>query len=255
MMSHLRKLSIFGVASLVCLALSSFASAGTISYIGKTTDITDFTGLGQEGYWFAQFAAPSPITNAGVNDNSANALPAWIVPDFDPASDGYSFGELAFSAGGNPSWNTFTLPDGSTGLSGSIIDPETDNNSNNTIPELLFGAGVPTSFLFHVVVDNTNKAHDSADRIRARGEDGVTGDDTDARVNTSPSDFNGIADIYTFRYDGWNAGDFIKMQLNSGVASVSAGFGGLMFDKIPEPTSATLCLLALAAVCGARRRA
>jgi hypothetical protein len=65
---------------------------------------------------------------------------------------------------------------------------------------------------------------------------------------------NGNTDIYTFRYDGYVAGDFIKIQLNSGVDGEAPGFGGLMFDVVPEPSSFALSLLGFASVAGFGRR-
>jgi hypothetical protein len=104
---------------------------------------------------------------------------------------------------------------------------------------------------FHVVTDNTNFEHDPTHRLRARGNAG--GVDIEANFFSQTADliFNGIADIYTYRYDGFAAGDFIKLQLNGDPApKEGAGFGGFLFDEtfepnlVPEPTSAAIALLA-----------
>ena len=48
--------------------------------------------------------------------------------------------------------------------------------------------------------------------------------------------------------------DFIKLQLNSGVAGIDPGIAGLMFDVIPEPTSLSLVLGGLLAAMGFVRK-
>jgi len=229
----------------------------TISDGGVTFDTTDFSslGIGTAGFWFANFDATTPVDGAAVDSNDSNSLPSWILPEFDPNNADYSFGGLVTSSGGHTPWNFFTLPDGTNGLSGSLVDPETDNNSNNSVKKLLMGAGVPKSFLMHIVVDNTNNEHDPAGKIRARAESSDGLFDEKVTLNPGVAAFNGIADVYTFRYDGWEADDFIKIQLSSGVAGVDGGIAGVMFDVIPEPTSAMLLLLgSLSLTLAGRRR-
>jgi hypothetical protein len=238
---------IFCWGIMVCVICAATAQAQkTITFKGVRQNVTDFSDagldIGNAGFWFAQFNASAPVTGAAVDDNDRNSLPAWVIPDFDPLSATYSFGDLVFSEGGDTAWNTLTLPDGETGLSGSLVDPETADNSNNTISELVLGAGTPLSFALHIVVDNTNGEHDPAGRIRARAE-GDPGFDEDDRVDPGVDAFNGIADVYTFRYDGWDVDDFLKLQLNSDVAGEAAGFAGIMFDVVPEPASGLLALL------------
>jgi PEP-CTERM motif len=230
--------------------------AETITYVGEAVDKTDYssTGLniGTAGYWFAQFAASSPVTGAAVNNNDRNAAPAWTQFDFTTGSPTLTFSATGpvTSAGGNSNWNTLTLPSGETGLSGSIVDANTAGNSNNTVSEILLQGSVPASFLLGIVVDNTNHEHDPINRIRARGQ---TAGNANIEANTFPQPgsggFDGIADVYTFRYDGFVAGDFIKIQLNGAASpSTGAGFAGLTFDVVPEPTSAMLLALGLIGV-------
>ena len=62
----------------------------------------------------------------------------------------------------------------------------------------------------------------------------------DIEANTYPQTaqlaFNGITDVYTFRYDGFAGGDFIKLQLNGNPAPArGASFGGFLFDLTFEP--------------------
>jgi hypothetical protein len=256
------------------LALSAFAifslvgvpsiQAGTISFNGAInpaspthSDATDYSAtgvdLGWAGYIFFNWDQDSPSIGAAVDANVNNQLPSWVVPNFDTNDADYSFGDLVTSSGGIFQWNTLKLPGSEVGLSGSMIDPEADDNANNSIDQLWLGAGVPKSFLMHVVVDTTLGAHDPIKRLRARAEsaDGLTDDD----VKLENLTFNGIADVYTFRYDDWEAGDFIKVQLNSGVAGIDPGITGIMFDTIiPEPSSIVLLSLGAIGIGALRRR-
>lgn len=239
--------------------------AKTITFLGKTADTTNYssTGLniGKAGFWFPEFNASTVgggVTNQLTDDNDRNSLPSWALMNFtrdlsDPTRTFSLDNGGVYAEGGDPAWNTFTLPDGEVGLSGSVVDPQTMNNSNNTVNKIILAAGVPQSFLLHIVVDNTNGEHDPASRIEARAEIPAV----DNRINTTVSAFNGIADVYTFRYEGWVAGDFIKLRFNSGVNGEAAGFAGLMFDIVPEPTSISILSLGTAGLLcrlGRRRR-
>jgi hypothetical protein len=236
------------LALLTCLLSGHAAHSKTITFLGKTADKTDYsaTGLsiGNAGFWFAQFNTSSEVSGRPTNENDRNSLPNWALMNFttDPGDATRTFsldnGGVK-SEGGDPLWNTLTLPDGESGLSGSVVDPQTINNSNNTVNKIVLAGGVPETFVLHIVVDNTNGEHDPANRINARAETPAV----DMRVNTSAADFKGTADVYNFLYSGWVAGDFIKIQLNSCDSSKAAGFAGLMFDVVPEPTSVLLILL------------
>jgi hypothetical protein len=252
MKRHIHWLAI-SVFSVLCLVGVSSVQAGTISFDGAVNpasptyaDSTDFgnTGLdiGKDGYMFFNWGQLYPLSGAAIDANINNQLPTWVVPNFDPNDDDYSFGNLVTTSGGVFHWNTLRLPGGEVGLSGVMVDPEADDNSNNSITQLLLGAGVPDTFFMHVVVDTTLKTHDPSQRLRARAEsaDSLSEDD----VKLENLSFNGIADVYTFRYDGWAAGDFIKVQLNSGNAGIDPGITGIMFDTIPVPEPSTLVLLA-----------
>jgi hypothetical protein len=135
--------------------------------------------------------------------------------------------------GGQPTWNPFKLPSGEW-TSAAIVDPA-PREFNNTINRIQLN-GVPNSFYFHVVTDNTNFEHNPTNRLRARGNSG--GIDTEANTfpQTAQLAFDGIADIYTFRYDGFAGGDYIKRQLNGNPAPAGgASFGGLLFDTTFDP--------------------
>ena len=162
-------------------------------------------------------------------------------------------GEEAFAKGGESNWASLTTPEGfggsGTGLSGALVDPRATNNSNNTISDMPILAGAPSSFLLHVITDNTNLEHDPLNKIRARED--VGGEDSQASNLT----FDGSPDVYTFRYDGVVAGDAIKIQLNSGVAGEAPSIAGIMIDVvIPEPTSAALLVLGSLGLISRRRR-
>ncbi|HEX6961543.1 MAG TPA: PEP-CTERM sorting domain-containing protein, partial [Lacipirellula sp.] len=113
----------------------------------------------------------------------------------------------------------------------------------------------PSSFLFHVVTDNTSGEHDPAARLRARGERpsvfDISGPNAPAGLGAN---MNGSPDVYTWRYDGFASGDIIKLQLNSGNAAEQASIAGIMFDPIPEPTSVPLLAAAAIGVISAARR-
>jgi len=272
----IRKQRVWRALSFVCLVSlpgwqSAEAGSQSITFVGETVDQTDFAalGYGQTGYYFPQFAASSPVTQKWTADNMRFSMPSWLGFEFDSAQPNRTFSLDAglfdlgpptvfgvYSEGGQTGWNSLTLPTGETGLSGAVVDEAADNNSNNSVNRIQLGAGVPSSFLMRIVVDNTNLEHDPAGRLRARGDtDNV--DPVDVDVKLTNLTFNGIADVYTFRYDHFVAGDFIKIQLNSGVAGVDPSIGGIMFDVVvPEPSSIALSLLGLAGMVGClgRRR-
>lgn len=223
--------------------------------IATHTDASDYSDagidIGNAGFLFFNFGASAP-NDGPADQNVVNALPSWIGVDFDPSSPTYSFGqdvgEEAFSRGGQSSWANLTLPDGTSGLSGALVDPRATDNSNNTIKQLDILPGAPRAFWLHIVTDNTNLEHDSANRVRARED--VS--DLDVRVRTPP--FNGEPDVYSFLYSGVAVGDFIKVQLNSGVAGEAPSIAGVMFDLVPEPTSGLLLACGCLALSGVRRR-
>jgi hypothetical protein len=254
-------------------------AAATITFAGKTSDQTDFQtlGFGQAGYYFPQFAASSPVTQRPTWENMQFNPPSWAGFQFDvtkadrtfsidAAQPPYNilFGDQTdpmdlvapfgnplvagvYSKGGQSNWNTFTLPNGMTGLSGAAVDESAANNSNNSVNRIQFGAGIPSSFFLRLVVDNTNLEHDVIGALRARAESGAQADATGLT-------FNGIADVYTFRYDNFLAGDFIKIRFNSGVVGEAPSIGGIMFDVVPEPSSIALGLLGLVGLVGYRLR-
>jgi hypothetical protein len=238
---------------MTCLAVTS--QSQSITFIGSTnsSDYSDAgLDLGNAGFWFANFNATAPQSGQAIDANAANSLPAWVT--IDPTPD-TTFSSSATTSGGQPNWATLTLPDGTTGLSGAVVDSNTNNNSNNIIRQLPLGPGTPSSFFFHVVTDNTAGQHDPAGRLRARGErDGIF---DISGPNTPPGlgdNMNGSPDVYTWLYEGFASGDIIKLQINSANAFEFASISGIMFDPIPEPSSVLLLMLgAVGYGCVARR--
>ena len=259
------------LAAAFLATVSSPLSAKTISFVGVAYDQTNFSAaglnIGQAGYWFPQFAAASPVAGRPTNENDRDALPAWAGPlnhvtnPLDPVFTTRTFSQDnggVRSKGGQTSWNALTLPSGETGLSGAIVDPQTANNSNNTINRIQLNNGIPgdelpNAFFLHIITDNTAGQHDPANRIRPRGE-GPTQPDVSFQLNAAALTFNGTADVYTFRYDGWEAGDFVKLQLNGGPNGGS--IAGVMFDAVvvPEQAAWGQSLVACLAKIGRARR-
>ncbi len=221
-------------------------SAATITYVGVIYDQMDFARLniGNSGFWFPQFDSANPVSMRPTGENPRDSLPSWAGPlnhatsilDPDFSTRTFSQDGPARSKGGQPTWNTFTLPDGEVGLSGAIVDPYARANSNNTINRIQLRSGVPDTFYFHVVTDNTNFEHDPTNRLRARGNAGGMDIEANFFPQTAHLIFNGIADVYTFRYDGFASGDYIKLQLNGDAApKLGASFAGVLFDETFQP--------------------
>lgn len=184
------------------------------------------------------------MARRATGENARDALPPWANPlnhvtiFLDPSYLTRTFSQdgPSRSKGGQPKWNDFTLPDGTAGRSGAIVDPFACKNSDNTINRVQLGKGTPSKFYLHIVTDNTNMEHNPANKLRARGNS--NGVDLEANTTLSGAElkFNGVADIYTLRYDAFRAGDFIKVQLNGDPAHKEGpSIGGLLFDTTFEP--------------------
>jgi hypothetical protein len=243
---------------IVCLTVAASSigvqavHAQSITFEGVLTNRSNLVNLGDAGFWFAQFDAAAPISGAAIDNNDRNSLPSWVA--INPASD-TTFASTATTKGGQPSWATLTLPDGETGLSGAVVDSNTANNSNNIIRAMQLGAGTPSLFRLYIVTDNTGGEHDPAGRLRARGERPGVFDISGP--NAPPglaANMNGSPDVYSWLYSGFAAGDIIKLQINSGVVGERASIAGIMFDVVPEPSSAVLLILGIVVVGWSRRR-
>jgi hypothetical protein len=221
-------------------------------------DCTDYSSsgiaVGNSGYWFAHFDGPKPQADAPPDAHHANALPQWMLVDFEPTSDSqpppYSFsltpgddGPDATSVGGQPSYNQLTLPDGRKGLSGQLVDAKVGANHMNTLIKAWeFGDGAPQSLLVHVVLDNAPIAAGSAvDEIRlthTNAEGGIK--DRAAFENLTPQN-NGVADVYTFRVEGVEVGGSLAVQLHTAAdgSSADTGLAGIAFDAIEFPPTSS----------------
>jgi hypothetical protein len=237
----------------VILAIAATAtglSGASITYVGKTTDRTDFQAppkIGTLGYWFPQFNAPAGVADRPTNENERNALPSWAGPlvhlntVFDANFPKRTFSQdgPCRSAGGFPDFNLFTLPSGEKGRSGIILDPHAAGNTSNAVNRIMLGAGTPASFYLRIVVDNTGGKHNAITRIRARGQHLGAAVEPDTFPAPGAVGFNGIADVYTFRYDGFVEGDFIKIQLAGTPGAAKDGgagggsIAGILFDPAP----------------------
>ncbi len=209
-------------------------------------DVTDFSAsgyhIGTNGYWFANVGATSPVTDAPIDQNDANALPSWAVLNF-PSSfpvDNLDGKPYAVSQGGLTGANVFTLPDGSVAGSGQVVDVRMDtNNADTLIKDITFDANAPTGLYFQVILDNVPlSAGTQIDRVRATyrlPEDGNT--IVRALFDISNENFNGIADVYTFRLDGIEDTGYLAVQLSTNDTTVQAGMAGFAFDTtlVPEP--------------------
>ncbi len=223
------------------MAFATATFGATLTYVRKeSTD--NFLGWGQTGFYFPQFGAQDIIGPKRTDDNMQFYMPRWLEFNFDPFSLTTTFsadkpdcfddcrGRGVYTRGGYSNWDSFVLPNGFAGRSGSVVDEQAAGNTNNTVNRIDMKAGMPASFCMHVVTDNTDNAHDSAQSIIVRV--GRTGDESfDPNVSIPNLAFDGRTDIHTFRFDAFQPGDYIKIRLNSGSGSVAPGFGGLMFDR------------------------
>src|SRR5262245_56189207 len=136
---------------LVCLALGAMLAFGaatkteaqTITFISATAG-SDYSNagldLGNLGFWFANFGATTPVDGAAIDSNAASSLPAWVTVNPTPDT---TFAATATTSGGHTPWAFLTLPNGTNGLSGAVVDSNTANNSNNSIRALQLGPGTP----------------------------------------------------------------------------------------------------------------
>jgi hypothetical protein len=228
------------VFSLLLTPLSCWAAS--ITFLGVQHDIVDFSALGSEGYWFPGFACETYAYEQPTNFSENNGLMEWAGPlKHIQRSELKEYANRSFSMDGpcsamcgDPSYNIITTPDGTVGASGIIVDPAADENSNNSVNRIMLNAGTPISFVLSIMVDNCNKLHSSINSIIARGEH--VGEPVEPDVSPEPgaAAFNGIADLYRYRYDDFVEGDYIKIKFNGQAGTVKQGggasFGGILFD-------------------------
>jgi hypothetical protein len=151
---------LFSVVAALLFVTAAYGD--TITYVRKVST-TDFLGWGQAGFYFPQFDASGIVGPKRTDDNMQLYLPNWLEFNFDPWNLNTTFsadqpdcfddcrGRGVYTRGGYTNWNDFTLPNGFSGRSGSIVDEQAENNTNNTVNRIQMKAGVPSSFCMHIV--------------------------------------------------------------------------------------------------------
>ncbi len=138
------------------------------------------------------------------------------------------------TAGGYSSWPLFTLPTGQTGRSGSTYDPYSKDNSSNIINKLVVNTNQLKAFCLNVITDNTNGKFNPNLRINAQS------DVLDVEVPAGDLVFDGVPDVYTFKYRGFEAGDRVKLKIKaSNAMTKGGGFGGVMVSHITTCSTAS----------------
>jgi uncharacterized protein (TIGR03382 family) len=212
----------------------------SITYVGKQTT-TDFTGLGQHLQYWPLFGRSSEATARRTDDEDCIEL----TPDFASFKhhyipDGRTFSNDALgipigtkTRGGAADWPIFTLPDGSTGRSGTFYDESNIDNSNNTVNLMRINVSTLHEFCLNLVTDNTQGQHNADVRFEARS------DTVDLDIADHPDfGFDGQTDMYTFRYQGMAEDDVFKIRLQCSASSgcQGAGLGGIMVSDISTCT-------------------
>ena len=233
----------------------------TIYYVGKETT-TDFDrpGLGLHLQYFPGFDLEDPAI--GLPTDCDGCLES--TPDFEnfkhrqtadlsgrtfsPDAPGvgvegdpdYEPGGVRV-AGGFSSWDTFTLPGGRVGRSGTTRDPAACGNSNNFVNQLRIISDSLESFCLNVITDNTNRSFDPDLRLEARSD--TASFDV---ATTNDLVFDGQTDMYTFRYRGMREGDRIKIRIAGSDphgSCLGPGVAGIMVSHIstctPPPGTCT----------------
>lgn len=235
--------------------LGDVGSGATVRYVGKITDVTDFSAatgldLGKYGYYFPQFGQSTPKSKRTAKDNMRFSKPVWqgdwefkvfeqcggkfcnlFSPDagvFDVTQGEEGIGVYSESNGDAWAHIKFT---GGEGNSGTIVDESANGNSNNTVNHIRMKADAPADFCMSILTDNTANEHDIRGGLAARigwyqDENLEAGT---AKVPAGDLVYNGVPDLYVFKFSNMTADDFIKIRLNGGDGN-DPGFGGLMFD-------------------------
>ena len=272
-----------GALAVVCMVGAQVVFAAGVTFEGSLLDTTDYSpsgaNIGNSGYLFANWDQTGGVVSGEEDLNSVNTLPAWLTINNDQATPLYSwqtvedidtatppFTSLVSSRGGDTNFARLTLPGaGGTGLSGQFVDAKEAGNTgqnSNSIQYLEVGAGAPSSFRVHVVVDNEDASYGTGvRRVKMRIFDPAENEDDTS--NGIDGTRNNIPDVHTFLFEDVVPGDFLQIALRSTNSPIGgdaanvlgAGFAGLMVDvAIPEPTSAMLLVLGSLGLLGRRRR-
>ncbi len=275
------------VALLLLLGLPLAGQANVVVWESANSkiDTTNYTGLG-ESWWFANFGNPNPVVGATTDSFEARNLPSWIrletrhsfigKDDTGVGTDatprtGYSFVENSSgtaggdTVGGQPNFNTLTLPNGVSGVSGQVREIQQGLNNTSTQAFLRILPGAPDSFRLWVVTDNGSGANFSSDRrlrVSLRNTNGpplYAGDLSVSEAEALPGGValigtgslpaanNGTADAWSFLLSGVQLNDVVAIRpTGSNVSGSYASFSGIIIQAIPEPSS----MLMLAAIVG-----
>ncbi len=248
-----------GDVTFVATAGFNPAAAGTpsVTYVHKISGITDFTGYGQHGYYFPLFGRSVWDDEHKTDSDMVFFNPSNFQWEFDIrdnkrtfSPDAGPFGDCCnakrigvYTAGGDTSWDYLVLPNGQSGYAGTTVDEAARNNTNQSINRIEIQNGTPSSFCLRILQDSTNFRFESDAALTARARAG--GNDYSASIPPSDHTYDGHTDMYTFRYENMNVGDYIKIKFRG--INKDPGFSGIMFDPIddcPEPPVAVIGLQA-----------
>jgi hypothetical protein len=272
------------LAGVAVVPLSSMANVVVWESGNSKIDTTNYTGLG-ESFWFANFGNPNPVVGATTDSFEARNLPSWIrletrhafigKDDTGVGTDatprtGYSFVENSSgtaggdTVGGQPNFNTLTLPNGVSGVSGQVREIQQGLNNTSTQAFLRILPGAPSSFRLWVVTDNGAGANFSSDRrirVNLRNTTGPplypdSGSAVEAEAlpgggaigsGLLPAANNGTADAWSFLLSGIDTNDIVSIRpTSSAVTGSYASFAGIVIQTVPEPSS----VLMLATIVG-----
>jgi len=143
-----------GVWTWLCMLLvAHHCHAASITFLGVDKDVVDFqaAGRGQEGFWVPGFDCSAYAFEQPTNFSENDRLQPWAGPlKHIERSDLRDYVNRTFSMDGpcsticgDPSYSVVTLPDGTTGASGIIVDPAADENSNNSVNRVILNEGSP----------------------------------------------------------------------------------------------------------------
>lgn len=213
-----------------------------IVYVKKDSDIRDFTGLGHYLYYFPAFDLDEPDDFHRTDVDAAyfngyfrqfvhHALLSFNTRTFSPDALGTPLGVKA--RGGHASWPVFTLPSGRVGLSGTLYDDHTRQNSNNTFNQILLTEDSPSNFCLNVITDNTNLENIPDVKLEIRSDQ----KSEDLNIAGHPDfSFDGLPDMYTFRYRNMTTNGKIKIRMTTSSSDRNpvsgAGLAGVMISHI-----------------------